>query len=191
MNAELIFFGKRVDMAPRHRRRTLVILLYASLALLMAACWFLTHWRGTGAYVFFAALIACRLFLGGYYPGGLVKPFNGKVPHRSEMPPSLLALKLHVYHPVLAADEASYRSDERELSQHDHAHYLAYQAIIFPVLLVWLLASFRIANPAIIAWLPMPPDAIYYGLSLIAVTMFLTLPQAVLLWTEPDMDSDL
>lgn len=191
MNAELVLFGKRVDMANRRRRRTLVILLYASLAVLMAACWFLTHWRGTGAYVFFAALIACRLFLGGYYSGGLVKPFNGRPPRQSQMPPSFLALKLHVYQPVLAADETSYRNDERELHQRDRSHYLAYQAVIFPVLLVWLLASFRIANPAIVSWIPMPADAIYYGLSLIAVTLFLTLPQAVLLWTEPDMDSDL
>jgi hypothetical protein len=34
----------------------------------------------------------------------------------------------------------------------------------------------------------MPPDAMYYGLTLVAIILFLTLPQAILLWTEPDME---
>jgi hypothetical protein len=38
------------------------------------------------------------------------------------------------------------------------------------------------------SWIPMPPDAIYYGLTLVAIILFLTLPQAILLWTEPDME---
>ena len=40
MKAELVLMGKHVDMALRAHRRTLVAILYASLALVMAACWF-------------------------------------------------------------------------------------------------------------------------------------------------------
>jgi hypothetical protein len=65
MNAELVLFGMRVNMAQRHRRRTLVIAIYAALTAFMTTLWFFSHWRGTGVYVFWAAMLVCRLFLGG------------------------------------------------------------------------------------------------------------------------------
>jgi hypothetical protein len=190
MNAELVFFGMRLNMAQRNRRRTLVIAIYAALAALMATLWFFNHWRGTGVYVFWAAMLVCRLFLGGYYSGGLVKPFSGKAPKRSSKPPPLLLLKLRVYQPVLAADEPAYRNDERELHQRDHAHYLAYQALGVAVIVPWLLASLRIIHPASFTWSAMSADEMYYGFLMAALTLFLTLPQAILLWTEPDMERE-
>lgn len=191
MNAEIVLFGRRVNMAQRARRRALVACIYAALAVLLVVLWFANHWHGTGAYVFFAAMIACRLFLGGYYPGGLVKPFNGKMPKQSDMPPPLLALKLHVYRPVLAADETRYRNDERELDQRDRAHYAAYQAIGVAISVPWLLSSLRIGHPRLLAGFGMSPDEMYFGLLLIVLTLFLTLPQAIHLWTEPDMETEL
>ena len=135
-----------------------------------------------------AAILACRLFLGGYYSGGLVKPFNNKAPKQTEMPPSILALRLRIYQPVPAGDESAWRNDERELHQRDHAHYLAYQAIGVAVCVPMLIASMRLIRPSLMSWIPMSPDAIYYGLTLVALILFLTLPQAILLWTEPDME---
>lgn len=190
MNAELVLFGMRVNMAQRHRRRTLVIAIYAALTALMTTLWFFSHWRGTGVYVFWAAMLVCRLFLGGYYSGGLVKPFSGKAPKRSSMPPPLLLLKLRGYQPVLAADDGAYRNDERELHQRDHAHYLAYQAIGVAVLVPWLLSSTRIIHSARFPWNAMTADEMYYGFLMAALTLFLTLPQAILLWTEPDMERE-
>ncbi len=190
MNAELVFFGRRVSMARRDRRRALVVSIYAALAVLMATLWFTSRWHGTGVYVFWAAMIACRLFLGGYYSGGLVKPFNGKAPRRADMPPSLLALKLRVYRPILAADEPKYRSDERELDQRDRAHYAAYQAIGAAICVPWLLSSLRIVRPGLLDGTGMSPDEMYFGLLLVVLTLFLTLPQAILLWTEPDMEPE-
>ena len=190
MNAELVFFGKRLNMAQRQRRRMLVVLIYASLAILMAALWHFSHWRGTGAYVFWAAMLICRLCLGGYYAGGLVKPFRGKAPMQSEMPPPLLLLKLRMYKPVLADGDPAYRNDERDLHQRDRAHYLAYQGLGWAVLVPLFLATFRLIKPALLDWIPMAPDEMYYGLLLIALTLFLTLPQAIMLWTEPDMESE-
>jgi len=189
MKAELNFFGKTLDMAPQRRRRTLVVLIYSAMAVLMVVLYLLTHWRGTGAYMFWAAMLACRLFLGGYYTGGLVKPFNNKGPRRYDMPPPLLLLKLRIYQPVPSSDDSAYRNDERELHQRDHAHYLAYQAIGVSVIIPMFVASMRVIRPALLAWIPMNPDEIYYGLLLIALTLFLTLPQSILLWTEPDMET--
>ena len=190
MNAELVFFGRRVSMAQRDRRRALVVSIYASLAVLMAVLWFTSHWHGTGTYVFWAAMLACKLFLGGNYSGGLVKPFNGMAARQNDMPPPLLALKLRVYKPVLAADESNYRNDERELNQRDRAHYKAYQVLGVAICILWALSLQRIVRPALLDGVGMSPDEMYYGLLLLVLTLFLTLPQAILLWTEPDMESE-
>jgi hypothetical protein len=109
--------GKRVDMAPQAHRRTLVVFIYAALAALMAALFFADHWRATGYYLVFATFLVNRLFLGGYNFGGLIKPFNGNAPQRTQQPPPFLLLALRVYHPAPA--ESEYRSDEREFQQRD------------------------------------------------------------------------
>jgi hypothetical protein len=189
MNAELVFFGKRVDMARRHRRRLLVIAIYTALATLVACLWTFTHWHGSGLYIFWATMLVCRLFLGGYYRGGLVKPFSPNAYERFEAAPPLLMLKLRIY-PQISGSGESYRSDERELRQRDHAHYAAYQALGCALAVLWLLASVRNDSPRLFDWLTMPSDELFCGLSMIALTLFLTLPQAILLWTEPDMETD-
>jgi hypothetical protein len=190
MNAEIIFLGKRFDMARRIRRRILVVAIYATLAALMIFLWFFGQWRGTGAWLIWGAMLACRLFLGGYYNGGLVKAFNNKRPRQSLAPPPLLLLKLRVYQPVLAADENSFRNDERELHLRDRAHYQAYQAIGIAILLPWFAAQMRLIRPGLTAWIPMTPDQLYFGLITIVLLLFFTLPQAILLWTEPDMEQE-
>lgn len=188
MNAELVLFGRRVDMARRARRRTLVMAVYSVLAVLMAVLWYFTHWRGTGIYVFWGAMLACKVFFGGYYRGGLVKPFQYKKPANADVPPPLLALKLRVYQPVLQSDEDQFRSDERELHQRDHAHYQAYQWIGMCVVVTAFLPSLRVIREGLVPLGGMSPDELYYGLGLITILLFLTLPQAILLWTEPDME---
>ena len=188
MNADLYFLGRRISMASQTRRRALVAALYAALAALMGVLSVTSGWRGTGGLVIWAAIFACRFFLGGYYARGLVKPFNGKAPREPQMAPSLLALKLRVYQPVPADDGSAYRNDERELHQRDHAHYLAFQAVGVAVCVPMFIASMRLIRPSLMSWIPMPPDAMYYGLTLVAIILFLTLPQAILLWTEPDME---
>ena len=187
MNAELVLFGKRVDMARRARRRALVVAVYGALAVLIAVLWYFTHWRGTGAYVLFAATLACKLFFGGYYRGGLVKPFQYKKPANAGAPPPLLLLKLRVYKPVLQPDEDAFRNDEREVHQRDRAHYLAYQWLPVCLAAPWFVAYLRMLRPGLLV--PgMTVDEFYFALTLIGMALFLTLPQAILLWTEPDMD---
>lgn len=190
MNAELVFLGWRVDMARRSRRRLLVVAIYAALAGLVALLWWWTGWRGTGGYAIWAAILACRLFLGGHYRGGLVKPFVYRKPLNADTPPPLLALKLRVYQPALQTDEGEFRNDERELNQRDRAHYVAYQAIGCLIAVEALVASIRMMSPKLQAWMATPPDAMYYGFGLVALTLFVTLPQAILLWTEPDMETE-
>jgi hypothetical protein len=188
MKAELVFLGKSIDMAPRAHRRALVVLIYAGLAALMALAWVVDGWHETGVYLVFATLLVNRLFLGGYVPGGLIKPFNGKAPRRSEAPPPFLMLALRVYQP--APEESEFRSDEREMRQRDRAHYQAYQVLAPALTVMWLLASWKLHAPRLLAWIPASADVMLYGLVLAAVVVSVTLPQAILLWTEPDMEAE-
>ena len=190
MRAEVVLLGKRVDMALRTRRRTLVVLIYAGIAAIMIGMWFVDQWRATGTYLFWATILACRLFLGGIYTGGLVKPFNGKGPKQYAAPPPLLALKLRIYQPVLDDSNRSFRNDERELKQRDRSHYYAYQAIGMAVVIAWFAAYMGMLRPAWLSVLPMTPFQLFYALTMATLMLFLTLPQCILLWTEPDMETE-
>lgn len=188
MRAELVLMNKRIDMAPRARRRALVVAIYAVFAALILACWLANPGWGDGAvWIIWAAIFACRLFLGGYAPGGLIKPFNNKPPRQSDAPPPYLLLKLRAYQPV-STDNSEYLNDERELHQRDHAHYLAYQVLSFGVLIPMLARSVQHFMPKLLASSGMTASQFYYGLGLIAFLLFMTLPQVILLWTEPDME---
>ena len=188
MRAELVLMGKRVDMAPRTNRRALVVSIYVGLAALMAGLWMVDGWHVTGVYLWIATILVNRLFLGGYGFGGLVKPFSGQAPRRSEAPPPFLMLALRVYQPPPAANE--YRNDEREMRQRDRAHYQAYQAITVALAGIWLLADWKLRQPRMLSWVPVTADVMLYGLVLAAIMVAITLPQAILLWNEPDMEAE-
>ena len=190
MNAELVLLGKRVDMARRARRRVLVAAIYVCLAALMAIFWFVDHWRATSPFLIFAAMGSCQLFLGGYYRGGLVKPFNGKGPRPETAQPSglmALGLAMRIYRPSPEADNSSYRNDEWELARRDRAHYSAYQVAAMAPILLWFIEYLKLEVPRLGARIP--SDQLIYGLLLISIVVFMTLPQSILLWTEPDMDA--
>ena len=164
--------------------------IYFGFAALMAGFWFMDQWRTSAAYLILATIPINRLFLGGHYFGGLIKPFNNRPPKQSAMPPRLLLLKLRVYLPVLTTGDGAYRNDERELGQRNLAHYRAYQALSIGVVVLWALTNFKAEVPRLIARLSIPVDMILYGLVTVAVIVAITLPQAILLWTEPDMETD-
>lgn len=192
MRAELVLFGRRVNMAQQARRRVLVVAIYAAMLGLIGMLWYFTHWRGTGAYVIWAAIGASKLFLGGHYRGGLVKPFRYRQPvYADSVLPylSLLALKLRVYESTPDWHENEFRNDERELHQRDRAHYQAYQIIGFAVILPMFIASMRLIKPALVP-ISISSDELYYGLALLGAVLFVTLPQCILLWTEPDMEAE-
>jgi hypothetical protein len=190
MRAELVLLGRRVDMARRTRRRALVVGIYSMLAALFVGMWFADHWRTTGTFIFWAAMLACWQVLGGYYSHGLVKPFTGKGPRQLGQAPLLLLLKLRMY-PAIAGDDVSgYRNDERELHQRDRAHYQAYQALGLAMVAVWLAAFVGMGKPQWMGAIAMTPYQLFYGMMMVMFVLFLTLPQCILLWTEPDMEKE-
>lgn len=188
MNAELFLLGRRIDMGARARRRGLVVLIYAALAALMAAFWFFDQWHSSGVYLILATIPINRFFLGGRYFGGLIKPFTGKAPGRRNELPSDLALVLRIYRPELG--ERDYRNDEREVEQRGEAHYRAYWALSSAFVLLWGMMNLHANRPRLLERLSIPGDVLLYGLATAAVVVSLTLPQAILLWNEPEMEED-
>lgn len=85
------------------------------------------------------------------------------------------------------------RGDEREMRRRDHAHFKAYHFFL-PLLMGALFAApIREPNP-----LAQPVPLALRGiltqpnsLAVSAFLLYLTLPQAILLWTEPDMEEEL
>lgn len=184
MKAELVFMGKRLDMAPRIHRRTMVVLVYTGLFTLQASFWLIDRWHVTGVYMIFATILVNRLLLGGYNFGGLVKPFNGQAP-RQQIQPPFLVVGLRLYKPE--PEEGDYRNDERELQQRDQAHYRAYKVLAIALVVAWFVCSIKLNMPRLMSFVPVAADTLLYGLTLAAIVVSQTLPQAILLWTEPDM----
>jgi hypothetical protein len=192
MNAELFLLGHRIDMAPRRRRRGLVALVYALFVTGMAGGWFLDRWEFSAFGLLAGASLINHLLLGGKYLGGLVKPFEGKRPALNSETPALLFLRWGFagfrwsIAGVPEPGDREFKSDEREQRQCDRAHYRAYRAMYVVLVLLWSAAFNLVVHhpflPVIAA------GQITYGLAVLSMFLSLTLPQAILLWTEPDME---
>jgi hypothetical protein len=81
--------------------------------------------------------------------------------------------------------------DEREMHRRDHAHFRAYYVLAY-CLVAALFASFFAEPNSITLLLPVALRTFLIKLPqvLLMATIFIyiTLPQAILLWTEPDME---
>jgi hypothetical protein len=164
MNTEYAVGNIRIHFESRARRRWLVALFYFAVAVIDLAARTIDTtgpWILIGCAAFFAALFIVFSWL---------------------------------------VDNERGRRDEREIHRRDHAHYVAYRSLLYcflasfflyGVVLLPLLAShFKGPDPST----PLLPLALRQFLTqlqrflLVAVCIvFITLPQAILLWTEPDM----
>jgi hypothetical protein len=154
-----------VSMNSRRNRRRLVVVLYLSIRIVITLA-FRSHISEITIFLIIFFLInplifSDFMFWGNKY-GGLLKPFH-QDPERP--------------------------NDEQELAARDAAHFRAYTTLV-PLLLTLLLVP---------DWVPTryserlsPTQLLFYtrtslwGLFAIAIT----LPQAILLWSEPDIDSE-
>jgi hypothetical protein len=152
-------------MNSRRNRRLLVVFLYVLIGLLivLAVQKHISDWT-----IWFVVFLVINplifgdfLFWGKKY-GGLLKPFH-QDPERP--------------------------NDERELAARDAAHFRAYTKMVlllFTLILVpdWVPARYtdRLSPTEILSY----ARTSLWGLFAVA----LTLPQAILLWSEPDIDSE-
>jgi len=170
------------SMETRSARRLLIVAVYAILAALLAAGWFLDQLHVTGPWLYYAAFFVGYFILGGVGPYGLIKPFTGKGPRNQPMPSCLVELQLAVTGAIEPASPSLYRNDERELQLRDRAHYRAYQVVLMLFAPIWLLSLWtpHLISPALLPHLVLL-------LATAGVILSITLPQALILWTEPDM----
>lgn len=203
MRTELVLFGKHFKLASRAQRRRLVAIFYAAFATLISAAWLIDPSGYGGAFftMYFTALFGP--ILGGYLCGwlkpfnvGLVKPFGGNEVLKYSNKRNRSALSKTFY------PEGGFpgiRNDERELSQRDHAHFIAYRALALIVMLAFFL-QFTQSSPFfykhVAFWTSfgfstIALNRVTYVLLQAGYILALTLPPAVRLWTEPDMEPDI
>jgi hypothetical protein len=186
MKTEINLFGMHIGMATQVRRRALVSTIYVGFAVTLA--FYLAHDR---AFIRFWVLLltfyVARL-LGGVRstePDGLLKPFDGNEDlEKFAEEPSSLWTKLTL---PRMTDRQRFHNDERELRQRDRAHYAAYKILTGAIAIGVFAAYSQVCG----SWhLPkgLPLERILWGSLLAVFVASMTLPQAVLLWTEPDME---
>lgn len=90
----------------------------------------------------------------------------------------------------LAGDQRE-RGDEREMHRREHAHFRAYHFLGYGILAALTASFFADPNPitpplplALRTFLIKLPQMLLMD----TIFIYLTLPQAILLWTEPDME---
>ena len=158
MRTAFVFLGIRINIASRARRRWLVALIYAAFAALDIA-WFWLDGKSSVGWLLFAAFAFLARFMGGRtHEGGLIASYEG--------------------------------GDERERIRRYYANYLAYNWLdlaFFPAILAFGVLhgpDIKYASPALHLLLERMP----WGLLIGAVILYYTLPQAIVLCSEPDME---
>jgi uncharacterized membrane protein YhaH (DUF805 family) len=83
--------------------------------------------------------------------------------------------------------------DEREEHRRDHAFYKAHRPLAWVLVAVLFIFGVRglapvlaLASPALRAFLDQLPYAVLFA----GAILYATLPQAILLWTEPDLEDE-
>jgi hypothetical protein len=184
-----------IPMQKQSSRRRLVVVVYAALLLLCGTSFAMHLLYGQNALVPYSVAIYGSLAVGAFLFGGtggfggrwgLVKPFANKPP-RVE-PPIVTLVKLQLQpEALLHADESGWRNDERELHRRDRAHYQAYQAVGIGVVVMLLLAFWGLGPRQFVIPARVLQNVLFF-VALITCVMYMTLPAAIILWNEPDMD---
>jgi hypothetical protein len=199
MKRELVLLGQHVNMAPRVNRRRLVVLFYGIIGALLFACWIRGSHTGAGFWTIEFTLFLGPI-LGGSFAGlgiltgrrGLVEPFEaGKV---LKYPDSASVLKPStLLHPVVDNDP-ELRIDERALRRRDYAHYVSHGFLGALITVgLWLEFVNNFNEGGGIETLHLNSNDVHritYYLLQIGFIAVCTLPQAILLWTEPDMEAE-
>jgi hypothetical protein len=180
-----------IAMQRRGARRKLVVVTYGALVAFCTTTFVLHVAYGLGALLpyswsIYASMAVSMFVFGGNGRWGLVKSFANKPPQPDA--PMVEIVKLNLAPRTLVSQNTSmWKNDERELSRRDQAHYHAYQAVAVAVLVILLLAFWSIKPPLWVS-AEILREAVFI-VALLTSVLALTLPAAIILWTEPDIDT--
>lgn len=162
MKTEPVLLGKHLNMTNRARRRSLVAVVYTWIALCLVV-WL--YFSAISTYGYAKMLASLCLFL------------------------ALVPLISFIF---ITGDMLA-RGDERETHRRDHAHFLAYRSLSSVIVAALFVTVYRgphtiiyASGPHIRAIFDQIPSAVLIA----ALFLYMTLPQAILLWTEPEMEAD-
>jgi len=185
-----------IPMELQTARRKLVVGVYAVLFMFCVGSIVFARTAPIGySWTIYATMAAAMLVFGGVgglgSRYGLIKPFPNKPPRQEPVMVDAIRLQLA---PMTAGtpDESSWRNDERELSRRDRAHYRAYPVVAgaFPVVLLLAEVGLKVAQGSLqLAWLTTTTllQSIF-SVALLETVLAMTLPAAIILWNEPDID---
>lgn len=159
MKTELIFGNSRLNFAARAPRRWLVALIYLVLVLLVAA-WSVGFMAKAHSYLFIGIVFIVFKFFGTQSTPGALLGIVGS-------------------------------GDERERQRWDRAHTRAYHYMSW-MLIAGLIMAYLL-SPSPVAQLIMPSsktvaDNITAAMLMGGIIVYATLPQAIFLWNEPDVE---
>jgi hypothetical protein len=104
----------------------------------------------------------------------------------------ILFIALWIVFTWLAGDQRA-RGDEREMHRREHAHFRAYYVLGYGILAALIASFFADPNP-ITPLMPLAMRTFLIKLPQMllmdTIFIYITLPQAILLWTEPDMEPE-
>lgn len=163
-----------ISMVPRKNRRMFVMVTYAILAACFAAILVVQSWHSR-IHAAWGLLFILIYIMGNHFLfGSLVKPF--------------MAYSLRKEEEIISLRSAPRRRDldepdERELAVRNAAHYQAFRVAAIYGLAVWLvvMASPTLNGSAVALLILIIP----------LLAMLWTLPQAIILWTEPDVPEEI
>jgi fatty acid desaturase len=120
-------------------------------------------------------ILQLRSLLGGYRRGGMVRPFLVAKPGPEQVQ------SLFVKRKPFGQDSPL---DERETGERDRIHFLAYR-IALAIALMMGLILFVICGYSF-QWMCRLTLVFFFAL----IVILLGLPQTIILWTEPDVESE-
>ncbi|HZB88879.1 MAG TPA: hypothetical protein VE291_09505 [Terracidiphilus sp.] len=201
MKTELNLLVIKIDMAPRTNRRWLVAILYGTLAALMTLAWMRNRTGTAAAFIAINFGLAANLFIGGQYHGkyflfgsrGLVDPFDGnEILERNTRKKRSFFSRL--FYPEIG-DPRDLSNDERAIRRRDYSHFIAFRHLGSLVCLGLIIDFYNLnrdlmpASLSSLSHLGMSVDQVIFCILQVGWVFSCTLPQAILLWTEPDMEA--
>jgi hypothetical protein len=178
---KFLFF---IPVETRRSRRALVIAYYL---VCIAFGVFVVRYRIPGRLDSLLPLaLYCAFLLGGLSFSGPVRLFSRwqrkfRIHAEDRRAPAGFAWK-YVVKPLNPPID---RLDEHDIAVRDRAHYLAYSALRWATIVaVFASGGFILIDT------PQQVAHALYLLSVPAVVLLFSLPQAIILWTEPDLDPD-
>ena len=151
MNTQFSLLGRSINLAPRARRRWIVVSVDTALAAVIIGWWANPRILGIVA---------------------------------------LLALLLSFLAMTAVAGSGAEEGDERQVHRRDHVFFIAHHYLGWMLMLVVIITSIRgsmasaLVGPVFGAVLEQVAGVVLFTY----LALYGTLPQAILLWTEPDLE---